>query len=154
MKLINLTKAKNLFLITSSVIFVISVSVYLHNYYPHYPTDSAQSWQYGYKEAAIKSDQLKNDYDKILVSGNFEQAYIFWLFNLKYDPATYQKLGSKNHFDKFYFNSKQPTDPADLFVDSAKEFSKAFVLVETINYPDGSDAFQIGHPKPLENEKI
>ncbi len=126
---------------------ILSLFTYLHNYYVHYPNLKAEFWQFGYKEAAIESEILKDKYQKINVSGSIEQAYIFWLFNSKYDPAAYQKEGSRYHFDKFYFDAEKPTDQNELFITDAKLFPGGFKIIKTIYYPNGEAAIIIGHPQ-------
>ena len=128
----------------------ISFAVYLHNYYTHYVFHSAKDWQYGYKEAAIESEKLKNNFEKVSVSEDFEQAHIFWLFHTKYNPASFQKYGNRGHFDKFYFSQKKSDaeiskNDKELFVSYAQTFPQDFKVVKTIYYPDNSEAIKIGH---------
>lgn len=120
---------------------------YLHSYYAHYPNEKASFWQFGYKEAAIESEILKDKYQKIYVDGSIEQAYVFWLFNSKYDPAAFQREGSRYHFDKFYFDASRPSNSNELFITDAKLFPGGFTVVKTINYPNGEEAIKIGHPQ-------
>ncbi|MDP2692005.1 MAG: hypothetical protein Q8O88_00010, partial [bacterium] len=121
---------------------VLSTAVYLHMYWFHYPYDMASFWQYGYRDAALETIKLKDNYQKIYVN-SLEQAYIFWLFNTKYDPALYQKSGSRRNFDKFYFDTK-PTEPNSLLVAPAEGFPSNFKVIKTINYPDGTPVIKIG----------
>ncbi|OGE13285.1 hypothetical protein A3G14_05385 [Candidatus Curtissbacteria bacterium RIFCSPLOWO2_12_FULL_38_9] len=128
----------------------ISFGIYLHNYYTHYAIHSAKDWQYGYKEASIESEKLKNDFDKISVSEDFEQAHIFWLFYTKYDPASYQKFGNRGQFDKFNFGQKKfdveiSKNDKELFVSFAQTFPRDFKVLKTIYYPDNSEAIKVGH---------
>lgn len=137
----NALKFTYLFWITTAFL------VYLHNYWQHYPVEKASFWQYGYNEAALESGKIKDDYDRILIDKTIEQAYIFWLFNLKYDPGKYQESGSLEHFDKFYFNAKPPQTPNELYISDAGHFPGNFEIEKTIYYPDGSEAIRIGHPR-------
>jgi len=121
---------------------VLSFFVYLDNYWKHYPYDMASFWQFGYKEAAQETIKHKDEFNKIYVNG-LEQAYIFWLFNTKYDPKTYQLSGSRNHFDKFYFDTK-PEDPDSLLVAPADAFPRDFKIIKIINYPDGTPVIKVG----------
>ncbi len=128
----------------------ISFVIYLHNYYTHYAVHSAKYWQYGYKEAAIESEKIKNNFEKVSVSEEFEQAHVFWLFYTRYDPASFQKYGNRGQFDKFYFGQKKSDvelskNDAELFVSYADAFPKNFKVLKTINYPDGQEAIKIGH---------
>lgn len=124
-----------------------SFLIYLHNYYFHYPVEKASFWQYGYKEAVLETEKLKDQYAKINIDHSLEQGYIFWLFNMKYDPNLFQQSGSRQHFDKYYFDAKPPTARNELFVSDVGNFPGSFEVAETIYYPDGREALKIGHPK-------
>ena len=125
----------------------ISIITYLHNYWSHYPYDKADFWHFGYKEAVFESEKLKDQYQKINIDHSLEQAYVFWLFNTKYDPTSYQKLGTRNHFDKYYFDAKPPINPNELFIAVTGTFPGGFEVVKTIYYPDGEEAIKIGYPR-------
>ncbi|OGC57898.1 hypothetical protein A3H26_01610 [candidate division WWE3 bacterium RIFCSPLOWO2_12_FULL_36_10] len=140
-------KYRSLFLVVSIVIFVTSLANYLHNYFSHYTIDQAFWWQFGYSQAAQESEELKEDYKKIIIDPSIEQAYIFWLFNTKYDPRIFQKNGSREHFDKYYFNAQVSASPNELFIVDAGKFPGGFEVVKTIYYPNGTKAIKIGHPK-------
>ena len=127
----------------------LSLMAYLHNYYTHYAIHSAKEWQYGYKEAAIESEKLKNSFDKVRISEDFEQAHIFWLFYTKYDPSSFQKYGNRGQFDKFYFGQKKSDvelskNESELFVSYAETFPEDFKVLKTIYYPDNSEAIKLG----------
>ncbi len=131
------------------LVIFISVAVYLENYWNHYPNQSAQYWQYGNFQAVIESEKFRDQFKKINVSGNFEQAYIFWLFASKYNPATYQKVGSKEHFDNFFFNQGPPEDPEELYVNFSDNLPGNFKILKTIPLENGQ-IITFGRPKTLE----
>ena len=131
------------------VTLAISLALYLHNYYTHYAVHSAVAWQYGYKEAAIETNKIKNNFEKVRVSEDFEQAHIFWLFYNQYDPLTFQKEGNRGQFDKFYFGQKESDvqlskNESELFVSYAQTFPEKFKVLKTIYYPNSSEAVKIG----------
>src|SRR3989344_87929 len=131
------------------VALTISLALFLHNYYTHYAAHSAGAWQYGYKEAAIESGKIKNNFEKVSVSEEFEQAHIFWLFYTKYEPSHYQKYGNRGQFDEFYFGQKKSDvelskNESELFVSYAATFPNHFKVLNTIYYPDGTEAVKIG----------
>ncbi|MBI3342220.1 glycosyltransferase family 39 protein [Candidatus Curtissbacteria bacterium] len=136
-------------MLLASTILAASFSfiVYLHDYFIHYPLEQSAPWQYGYNTAAEETDKLKTHYEKIKVDGALEQAYIFWLFSTKFDPSVYQKNGSRNGFDKYVFNSPAPTSPSELYVSTAGKFPENFIILKTINYPNGEAAIKIGYPQ-------
>src|SRR3989344_1824981 len=145
----NYLSFKKNFATFSFLIFTFSLFVYLHNYHIHYPRDFASFWQYGYLDAAKKTERLKSQYEKINISADIEQAYIFWLFATKYDPKTYQRSGSNLHFDKYYFKTEAPQNPDELYV--AGNLDDSFEKVETIYLPNGQKTIEIGYRtvKPL-----
>ena len=133
-------------LITFTLVILWSAISYLHSFFVHYPLEKASFWQYGYAQAAIITDSLKNDYEKVRVDGRIEQAYIFWLFTNKYDPSLFQKSGSRYGFDKFIFDSGAPQERNELYVTVPENFPPDFTTISTIYYPDGREALKIGHP--------
>lgn len=143
-------KWKKVYLVLLVCGFIISLLSYLESYYIHYPHDQASWWQYGYLEAVAKTNKLKSQYNKIYIDPSVEQAYVFWLFGTKYDPAEYQISGSKDHFEKFYFSAEKPTSVNDLFVSTADHFPPELKVVDAIDNPNGNKDLLIGHPN--ENE--
>jgi 4-amino-4-deoxy-L-arabinose transferase-like glycosyltransferase len=133
-------------LIVYSIWITGSFLVYIHNYWFHYPVEKASFWQYGYKEAVAESEKHKERFEKIIVDKSIEQAYAFWLFNLKYDPKAFQENGSRYGFDKYVFDSENPPENSnELFVSEAKDFPGGFTIVRTVYYPDGTEAIKIGY---------
>lgn len=131
-----------------SIWIAISFLMYAENYWRHYPYDFASFWQFGYSQSVVDTQKMKDKYQKINISSSLEQAYIFYLFNTKYDPMQYLKSGSRNHFDKYYFDAKPPKSASELFVSDAAKFPQGFEIVETIENPEGGPpAVIIGHPK-------
>lgn len=128
---------------------LISFFIYLENYWKHYPLYSSSYWQYGYFQAVIESERFQDQFKKINVSGNFEQAYIFWLFASKYNPANYQKVGSRDHFDNFFFNQEPPEDPEELYVNFSNNLPSNFKILKTVPLASGQ-TITFGRPKTLE----
>ncbi len=143
----------------SAVVFAalfLNFVYYLHQYYYLLPKEYSQAWLYGRKEAALYTDSVKNNYDKIIVSTKLEQPHEFWLYYLKYDPKKYQQEGGtvsggfleeRNKFDKYQFRpvnfSTQSKEPKTLFVGTPEEFPKGIKTVKTINYLNGEPAIYI-----------
>lgn len=138
-------KFKKALALMSVVLIAYSILLYLHNYWSHYPFDQASSWQYGYKEAVLETQKLKDQYAKINVDSSVEQAYIFWLFYTKFNPSDYQKDGNKAYFDKYHFGATLSSDKGELSVSS--DLPQSFEVIKTINAPNGLKVLEIGHPK-------
>ncbi|MCJ7829621.1 phospholipid carrier-dependent glycosyltransferase, partial [Patescibacteria group bacterium] len=77
-----------------SLFFILSYlwcfAYYLDQYYIHYPRQSSQYWQYGYKQVVQKVYPLRNNYEKIVFTPEYGQPHIYWLFHGKYPPSDYQ----------------------------------------------------------------
>ncbi|MDP2649446.1 MAG: glycosyltransferase family 39 protein, partial [bacterium] len=94
--------------------FIFNILYYLNQYFVQQNYYYSQAWQYGYKQTIDFIVPIKNRYEKIVVSNvsPLDQSYMFFLYYLKFDPASYQKSGGtlsggfkEEHkgFDKFTF---------------------------------------------------
>jgi len=135
-------------LIILSVFIFYSFFHFIYEYTTQYPVYSAFDWQYGFSDAAKYTKQLVGDrkFEKIYIDSRLEQAYIFWLFNLKYDPGSFQQNGSRDHFDKYYFTGT-PAHQSEVLVSYANNFPEGYNILTTFDYPDGNHAVKIGYPK-------
>jgi len=149
-------KSKKLFIIVAGTLLVMNFAYYLHQYYVHMPLEYSKDWQYGRREAAMISNQLKNNYDRVIVSTKLEQPHEFWLYYLKYDPGRYLSEGGtisggfledRNHFDKFFFKpidfNKQSGEAKTLFIGLPSEFPQNAKVLEKIDYLNGEPAIYI-----------
>ncbi|MCJ7740923.1 hypothetical protein MUP32_06475, partial [Candidatus Microgenomates bacterium] len=114
-------------------------------------------WLYGRKDAAIYTESVKENYDKVLVSLKVDMPYIFWLFYTKYPPKKNLSEGGivsggfadeRNHFDKYEFRNfdyKSLTESPQklLLVGTPKDFPPDARILKTIYYLDGSVALII-----------
>lgn len=149
-------KRKKIFAILAGFLLFINFAYYLHQYHTHMPQEFSKDWLYGRKQAALISDSLKGNYNRVIVSTKLEQPHEFWLYYLKYDPQTYQNEGGtvsggfleyRNHFDKYYFKpidfNKQSKEDKTLFVGLPSEFPQNANILEKINYLNGEPAIYI-----------
>ena len=74
-----------LFISFGSISFFIIYNTYFKNNYSIFS-------QYGYRDLVKKTYSVKNNYDRIYISRNLNDAkqYIYYLFYTKYDPRNYQ----------------------------------------------------------------
>lgn len=90
-----LKDSKKIFVIFGSVFLVLvygwNIFYYLDQYYVHYPYQSSQYWQYGYKQLINKIAPIKNNYSQIIMTPKYGQPYIYWLFYTQYNPEIYQQ---------------------------------------------------------------
>jgi len=149
-------KPKKVFAIVAGLTLFINFTYYLHQYYVHMPIEYSKDWLYGRKEAALASNQLKDNYSRVIVSTKLEQPHEFWLYYLKYDPQKYLSEGGtvsggfledRNRFGKFYFKpidfAKQSQEEKTLFVGLPSEFPPNANVIKKINYLNGEPAIYI-----------
>lgn len=143
------------FLILTSSFLILNFLFYLHQYYVHMPQEYSKAWLYGRKEAALFTQSVKDQYDRVIVSTKLEQPHEFWLYYLAYDPKKYLQEGGtvsggfledRNRFDKYQFRpidyEKQRLEAKTLFVGIPEEFSQGSLLA-AINYLNGEPAIYI-----------
>lgn len=131
-----------------------NITYYLHMYFGHMNNEVSESWQYGYKEAVVYTQNEGARYKKIIVSTKLEQPHMFFLFYLKYDPARYLAEGGtasggfeekRNRFDKYEFRpiiwDKEVHDGETLYIGLPGEIPQANLL--TVRYLNGSEAMRI-----------
>ncbi len=147
---------KIIFSISVFLLLISNFTFYLHQYYIHMPYEFSKAWLYGRREAALFTDSVKDNYDKVIISTKLEQPHEFWLYYLKYDPARYQKGGgtvsggfleTRNHFDKFYFKpidfQNMGKQEKTLLVGSPEEFPSNVKTLKQIFYLNGEPAIYI-----------
>lgn len=132
---VGLVKLLNLKLLKYLVItlYLVSCILYLRDYYLEYPTRSAASWQYGYKEMVREVSRLEGQYPCVSVTEAAGRPYIYFLLYNKYSPEKY--WATKNisrdwfgfwtvhSFDKYYFRSNPGNCLRVDYVDNKFTFS-------------------------------
>jgi Dolichyl-phosphate-mannose-protein mannosyltransferase len=144
-----------------AALYSFNVSYFFHELFIHQPIHLPQYRGYAYKQMVTELQQIQNNYDKIVITKAHQSPYIYLLFFMKYDPATYQRLGSPRDldyagFDKYLF---VPLDcPNETYWQTmAREYpgknvlyinksgcvvTKYAKLINTVSWRDGSVAFQ------------
>lgn len=156
-------KIKFSFLILSGLIFtyLILFIFYLHNYFVHYPLQSARSFGYGFKQAMLKIKQEEAKYQHIKMVATKDPPLIYYLFWSNTPPRLLQESDKK--LDKYQVIS-WPTTPnnpqvvsyletdtlylvtqSELSADlrEPKNLPKGVKLVDLILYPDKEIAFYL-----------
>src|SRR3989338_5671253 len=147
---------KRLYLILTATALFINFAFYLHQYYIHMPIEYSKSWLYGRRDAALISESIKNNYDRVIVSTKVDQPHEFWLYYLKYNPQKYLTEGGtvsggyledKNKFDKYFFKpidfDKQQKEAKTLFVGLPSEFPSNIKILKIVYYLNGEPAIYI-----------
>ncbi len=146
-----------------SLLFMINVSYYMHNYYFNTPVRYAKEWHYGVNQVMDYVKENNNKYGKVWFSRNV-WGYIYPLFYLSYSPEKYQpqaKLSMLNefgfgwirNFDKFImddFPDNISIYKNILFIGAESDFRVKFSPLMIIKYPDNSPAFFIADQNSFE----
>lgn len=157
---------KTLLISTFSVLILYSFSFYLHQYYLHAPVYRPWHRQDGYKELAVRVNELLPKYKKAVITDRESAPAIFSLFYNTYDPAVFQKEKEKNmldydriNFGKYEFSQEEcPArveknngevtivgERGTLYVNSGlcEESGKGIKTLRTIQRLDNSVVFRI-----------
>lgn len=156
----------NIGYLLTSVIIIISLALYLNNYYNIYPIKYSRDWQYGYKQVVDYIGKHKDEYDLIVFTRHYGEPHMFTLFYLNYPPDKYQNdlnlVRFETYdwirvlrFDKFYFPDlgdkgtkfadivKQNPGKKILFTGRAGDFPKEIPRLYSVNFLNGENAFDI-----------
>lgn len=139
------------------IFFVFNFSYYINQYFVQQNYFHAKYWQYGYENIVNYLVSVHNNYNKIIVSNKqpLDQAYIFFLFYSKYDPAKYLAEGGTksgvleengNKFLNFEFRSfdyYKENKPNILLVGGSSDFSEIFKTIKRVDYPNGEVAIRV-----------
>lgn len=136
---------------------ILNVKYYLESYYVTTPIKYGYFWQYGYKQALSFAKENEGKFRNIIMTYEYDQPYIYYLFYNKIDPALYQKNWDYNKngtidrfkriIGKYTFRnieySKDINLPSVLLIGTLKEIPDNAKIIKTINFPDGKVAFRI-----------
>ncbi len=112
-------KFKSFFVAGVSILYVVCMLFYFHEYYAVYPVTSAHWWHYGWGPAIAEIKSIDKNYDRVIISMKGEPAWIFFAGYYQYDPTLWQKefpigrdtelsgFGKVSHTGKFYFGSPE-----------------------------------------------
>lgn len=129
------------------LILVIFSALTLFKHFNEAPktTSDFWGWQYGPREIMQYFLSVKNQYDDLYMSGEFNAGHIFLSF---YDPhntcESKCKMGDFLREPHIYNPSKRQLFSLSPDYLSKSKFAKDFLVKKTIYYPNGTIAFQIG----------
>ncbi len=98
-------KKENYIFLTVCLVFLAFFINYFWSFLNVYPAKSAEQWQYEYKKLYIDNGNRFNGYQRILISDQYAQPYIFTLFYLKYDPEKFRREVVRNSVDQWGFST-------------------------------------------------
>ena len=148
-------KSRAVLLLTVASIMVL-LFYYLHIYYGHWQKSYSGQWQYGYKEAVKITENYYSSVDNIFVTETAGRPYVYFLFYMKYDPNTYQRVSEVERdeqfflhvksFDKFVFGDTEPgpVKQNSLYILSPNNLPKGAARIKTIYNLEGNPVFDIG----------
>ncbi len=134
-----------------------NTAYFLHQYFVHYPKAYPEAWEYGIKDLVDYLKPIKDNYEKIYVTEQYDQPYIIFLFYFKYPPEKFQKeavltprdkfgFSTVRDFDNFHFENidwkNLPDEKNILVCGTDKEIPDNADIIKTINFKNGQPAFQ------------
>ncbi len=141
------------------LIMIICLSVYffLHDYFIHYPIKFSYEWQYGYKEAVLETERIKDKFDYVVFTESYGRPYIYVAFYSDISPSQYVREATvvRDNFGFYsvpkvgkYVFRKQLVDAFDvgkkvLYVGKPDEIPSALNIIKKINFLNGDTAFVI-----------
>lgn len=96
-------RARAIFFSGMVVFILLSIKGFMSNYFDTYPKANSLHFGDGYKQMVSYVAKNEVSFDKVYISGYYWRPYIFTLFWQQYNPADYQKNGTRDHFEKYYF---------------------------------------------------
>ncbi|MCL4390441.1 MAG: glycosyltransferase family 39 protein [Patescibacteria group bacterium] len=145
--LVNLLRGRPLLVCLISLVIFANVFYFLHQYFVHLPVEDAPAWQYGYKQMVKNVLAVEKNYDRIYVTGAYDQPYIYFLFYGRIAPTIKNDGYFYTGFDKYQFSTTDVVDLKGLYVLAPKDNPPAgykLNVLETVNFPAGAPAFEIG----------
>ena len=139
-----------------ALLFAVNITYYLHSYFVLTPIKYGYFWQYGNKEAIEYAKKNEDKYSRIIMSYEYDQPYIYYLFHNKIDPSWYQKnwnYAGNGQVDRFYrkigkyefrninFSKDQSISNA-LLIGTPRELNEPTAEHE-IFFPDGRLAYKM-----------
>lgn len=134
----------------------INIGYYLYSYYVTTPIKYGYFWQYGNKQAILYAKANENKYNKIVMSYQYDQPYIYYLFYNKVNPSWYQKNWNYTKTGEVYrfYRKIGKYEFYNINYERDKEFKKTLLIgtpqeipdtntLSEINFPDESIAYKI-----------
>lgn len=129
---------------------------YLNNFFGQYNSKASKDWQYGYKEIFLNhKDKIENS-NKIVISDEYAQPYIFALYYLKYPPQSFWKEVKYNSPDKWGFSTVNNFSNLEFKKIEAGDYQNSSLVFASkddikpvstpdseIKFLDGSSAFSV-----------
>lgn len=159
---------KKIILVACVIFLFQNMAIFLHNYFYHLKIHEPWYRSAAEEDLVFTIAGLSDKYKEFIMTTERNNNLIFHLFYLKFDPATFQKLGSPREKDHLKFQNLEfrygacPIGDADLaHIDRYKDTlfvvktAECYLppqanIIKTINTPDGSPAFYLIHLRPVD----
>ena len=116
-------------------------------YFVHYSLENSQNWQYGYKQAVRYFNENKDKYNKIIVTTEYDQPYIYFLFYQQSLKIMVNNGEYYKGFDNLEFrpiNWKEDSKMNNvLLIGTEEEIPLNDKVIEEIKFLNGETAFRI-----------
>ncbi len=155
---LNVYKSFSIWHLVFAILFILNVTRYFHMYYKHMGKEYPFSSQYGVKELSDYVVKNGDRYKNVIITNNYDQPYILFLFYLKYPPQDFQKehvltprdkygFSTVNSFDKYIFKGidwdvDKVKYPNSLIVGTDKEIPNEANIVDRIYGSNGNLYFK------------
>lgn len=87
------------------ILYGIFFGSYYINFIQNYNKASSGDWQYGYKEVYESYSEKFTNYDHVLITDQYAQPYIFYLFYSKFDPRRFKESIKYDSPDRWGFST-------------------------------------------------
>jgi 4-amino-4-deoxy-L-arabinose transferase-like glycosyltransferase len=139
------------------VVGLVGSTIHLHNYFTRYKVEAATWWEYGYREAIAFCEDVKDDYDGIVIVApdrafmaeyrTNPYDYAFALFYARCDPAALHRTRRPGKYamvdaPKGALVDEGMFQPGILYVVRAHQAGRVRPL-RVVDYPSGKPAFII-----------
>ncbi len=154
-------RVKIILLIICAVFLFQNIAVFLHNYFYHSKIHEPWFRSAAEEDVVFTAAALSKQYKEVIMTTERNNNLIFHLFYLKFDPATFQNMGSPKEIDNLRFGSlvfkynpcpvlQYPLEPVDVFKNKVFivtsdecKIPQTMEVIKTIHTPDGSPAFHV-----------
>lgn len=105
------------FILLTLFLWLFSLGRFFNTYFFHFPVVNSREFGYGYKQAILKIDQLKNNFDKIYLTGVNDPPMLYYFFWSNTSPKEVQKYGTEygdNIIKNMDLDKVKPFYPTDL----------------------------------------
>lgn len=70
------------------ILGLLNAASFINFYFREYPDISKKAYQYGIKDSFSYVQKRENEFTRIVIDGQINQPYIYYLFHSKYDPRS------------------------------------------------------------------